>query len=121
MVVDTFIYGRVYVREGWTNKDTGKKSDPRINYNSIQMLHDVMEKYSKKITLMMPLESISDAKIDALSQLVQANTGDKQIHVVIYESEEKINLDMVSRKYKIDITKKVLDALDYAKFAYKLN
>ncbi len=121
LVVDTFIYGRVYVREGWTNKDTGKKSDPRINYNSIQMLHDVMEKYSKKITLMMPLESISDAKIDALSQLVQANTGDKQIHVVIYESEEKINLDMVSRKYKIDITKKVLDALDYAKFAYKLN
>src|SRR5690606_264020 len=48
LVMDSFIYGRVFVKEGWTDRETGKKSDPRMQFNHIQILHDVMDKYSKK-------------------------------------------------------------------------
>ena len=42
-VKNSFVFVKVRVNEGWTNKDTGKKSDPRIQFNSFQLLHDVME------------------------------------------------------------------------------
>src|SRR5690606_20037111 len=43
LVLDTFIYGRVLVQDGWTDRATGKKGEPRLKYNHIQMLHDVMD------------------------------------------------------------------------------
>src|SRR5690554_1734203 len=121
LVVDSFIYGRIFVREGWTNRETGVKGDPRIQFNGLQMLHDVMEKYSKKITLVLPLESLDESRIEALSNLVKSNKGEKQLHFVVFDEEEKVNLDMISRKYKIDINKKVLEELNKEQFAYKLN
>ena len=121
LVVDSFIYGRIYVREGWTNRETGVKGDPRIQFNGLQMLHDVMEKYSKKITLVLPLESLDESRIEVLSNLVKSNKGEKQLHFVVFDEEEKVNLDMISRKYKIDINKKVLEELNREQFAYKLN
>src|SRR5690554_6466183 len=121
LVVDSFIYGRIFVREGWTNRETGVKKDPRIQFNGLQMLHDVMEKYSKKITLVLPLESLDESRIEALSNLVKSNKGEKQLHFVVFDEEEKVNLDMISRKYKIDINKKVLEELNKEQFAYKLN
>lgn len=121
LVVDSFIYGRIFVREGWTNRETGVKGDPRIQFNGLQMLHDVMEKYSKKITLVLSLESLDESRIEALSNLVKSNKGEKQLHFVVFDEEEKMNLDMISRKYKIDINKKVLEELNKEQFAYKLN
>ena len=121
LVVDSFIYGRISVKEGWPNKVTGVKGDPRIQFNGLQMLHDVMEKYSKKITLVLPLESLNESRIQVLSNLVKSNKGEKQLHFVVFDEEEKVNLDMISRKYKIDINKKMLEELSREQFAYKLN
>ena len=39
---NNFVHVKSFVREGWVNKDTGKKSDPRLQFNSLQLVHDVM-------------------------------------------------------------------------------
>ena len=48
LVPNSFIFIRALVREGWVNRDTGKKGDPRLQYVSMQMLQDVMENQAKK-------------------------------------------------------------------------
>ncbi len=121
LVVNTFIYGRIFIKEGWVDHKTGKKGDPRMQYNHIQLLHDVMDKYSKKITLEIPLNILNEKRIDFLKSLVKSNKGEKQLHLLVYENDEKINLNMLSRKYKIDISKKMLEELNDQKFNYKLN
>ena len=36
-VVNSFVYIRAFVKEGWVNRDTGKKGDPRIQFNNFQL------------------------------------------------------------------------------------
>ena len=121
LVPNSFIYGRVFVKEGWTNRDTGKKGEPRLQYNSFQLLHDVMEVQGKKLTLTIPLNELEDEKINSLKNLVNTHKGEKQLFFVVYEKNEKINLTMPSRKHKINISKELLDALDREQLHYKLN
>jgi DNA polymerase-3 subunit alpha len=121
LVPNSFIYGRVFVKEGWTNRETGKKGDPRLQYNNIQLLHDVMENQTKKLTLQIPLEDLKDGKIDSLKDLMKTHKGDKQLYFVVYEIEEKIKLTMASRKTKINISKELLNALEEQQVRYKLN
>jgi DNA polymerase-3 subunit alpha len=73
LVPNSFIYGRVFVKEGWTNRDTGKKGEPRLQYNSFLLLHDVMEIHGKKLTLTFPLKDLQDGKIDSLKDLVKTH------------------------------------------------
>lgn len=47
LVPNSFVYVRAFVKEGWENKDTGGKGDPRIQFNNFQLLHDVMDSYAK--------------------------------------------------------------------------
>lgn len=121
LVPNSFIYGRVFVKEGWTNRETGKKGEPRLQYNSIQLLHDVMETHGKKLTITMPLNDLKEGKIDSLKNLVKTHKGEKQLFFVVYENEEKIHLTMPSRKHKINISKELLDELDREQLHYKLN
>ncbi len=121
LIVNSFIYGRAFVKEGWVNRDTGKKGDPRIQYNSIQMLQGIMEGYSKKLTLQLSIQALEEGKIDALKDLLQLHKGDKKLHFLIYEMDEKVKLNMTSRKHKVSISKELLDELTLANVAYRLN
>lgn len=121
LVPNSFIYCRVLVREGWVRRDTGKKGEPRLQYNSIQLLHDVMETYGKKLTVTIPLNELEDGKINSLKNLVKTHKGEKQLYFVVYEKEEKIHLTMPSRKHKINISKELLQELEHEQLHYKLN
>lgn len=121
LVVDSFIYGRVYIKAGWPNKETGKVGEPRLQFNSLQMLHDIMESQSKKLTLQIPLSDLDDRRIDVLRDLLQTHKGEKQLSFVVYEMQDKIQLSMLSRKYKINISTNLLKELDQKQVHYKLN
>ena len=121
LVPNSFIYGRVFVKEGWTNRETGKKGEPRLQYNNVQLLHDVMETYGKKLTLTIPLNDLKEGKINSLKNLVKTHKVEKQLFFVVYENEEKIHLTMPSRKHKINISKELLDELQREQLSYKLN
>jgi DNA polymerase-3 subunit alpha len=55
---------KVLVKEGWVNQDTGKKSEPRIQFTLVQYLQDVLDDFAKLIVLLnisdlIPILSIS--------------------------------------------------------------
>jgi len=121
LVPNSFIYGRVYVKEGWTNRETGKKGEPRLQYNSMQMLHDVMDTQARKLTIQMPIEELEAGKIDILKDLFTLHKGDKHLHFTIYEVENKVKLSMPSRKHKVTISNELLLELEKEQVKYRLN
>lgn len=121
LVPNSFIYARVFVKEGWVNRDTGKKSDPRLQYNSMQLLHDVMESQAKKLTIQMPIEQVKDDAVMILKELFNKHKGEKQLHFTVYEVQDKIKLSMPSRTQKIKITTSLLHELTASQVKYRLN
>jgi len=121
LVPNSFIYVRVYIKEGWTNRETGKKSDPRLQYNSMQMLHDVMDAHAKKLTIQLKVEDIQEERIATLKELFKMHKGDHHLQFIVYEMDEKLKLQMNSRKQKVKITQELLDELDNEQVHYKLN
>jgi DNA polymerase-3 subunit alpha len=121
LVPNSFIYVRVLVKDGWTNRETGKKSEPRLQYNGMQMLQDVMDSQARKLTIKMPVQALEEDKINSLKELFKMHKGDKQLHFEIYELEDKIKLSMPSRKQKVTISQELLDELEREQVSYRLN
>ena len=121
LIPNSFIYVRVFVKEGWVNRDTGKKGEPRIQYNHFQLLHDVMESQAKKLTIQMPINDLAEKRIAILKDLFRSHKGDKQLHFTLYDTEDEVKLNMPSRKTKVAISKELLNQLKEEEVSYKLN
>ena len=121
LVPNSFVYARIFIKEGWVNRETGKKSDPRMQFNQVQMLHDVMDQYAKKLTIQLKIDELQEERIRVLKDLFRSHKGDQQLHFIVYEMEEKLKLQMPSRKQKVKISTELLEALQDASVYYKLN
>ena len=121
LIPNSFVYIKVYVKEGWTNKETGKKGDPRLQFNHVQLLQDVMESYARKITIQLDIKELKESSIQLMEETFNQFKGDKHVHFVVYDKTEKIKLNMPSRKQKVAINKELLDLLSDYDFKYKLN
>ncbi|OZV70550.1 DNA polymerase III subunit alpha [Winogradskyella aurantia] len=121
LVQNSFVYVRAFVREGWTNRETGKKGDPRIQFNNFQLLHDVMDTYAKKLSVQLNIENLEKETIDHLHDLFRLHEGKHALNFVIYDNKEKLKLTMPSRKQKVKISQELLAELEGYDVRYKLN
>ena len=120
-VINSFVYVRAFVREGWVNRDTGKKGDPRIQFNSFQLLHDVMDTYAKKLSIQLNIKNLETDTISVLYDLIKFHEGTQTLNFVVYDNAEKIKVQMPSRKNKVKISQELLNALKEHDVMYKLN
>ena len=121
LVKNSFVYIRSFIREGWVNRDTGKKSDPRLQFNSFQLLHDVMDSYAKKLSVQLNINDLKEQRIAKLQDLFQMHQGNHALNFVIYDNDEAIKLNLPSRKQKVKISQELLEELDNESVFYKLN
>ena len=120
-VKNSFVYIKAYIKEGWTNRDTGKKGDPRIQFNNFQLLHDVMDTYAKKLSIQLNIDDLKDSRIHTLQELLQMHEGNSMLNFVVYDNQEQIKLQMPSRKQKVKISQELLNELKGQYVRYKLN
>mgnify|MGYP000424538976 FL=1 len=121
LLKNSFVFVKTFVREGWVNKDTGKKSDPRLQFNNFQLLHDVMENYAKKLSIQLDIKDLSEQKIIALKELINMHPGNQALNFLVYDTQEKIKLTMPSRKQKVKVNQELLDELEAQDVRFKLN
>ena len=121
LVPNSFIFIKSLVKDGWVNKETQKKGDPRLQFNSMQMLQEVMDSHTKKLTIQLPIGDVNDDSIANLKEIISSHKGDKQLELIIYEASEKIKITMPSKKFKIDISNELLKKLEDEQIRYKLN
>jgi len=121
LIPNSFLYVKAFIREGFTNRQTGKKSDPRIQFNNFEMLQDVLERYARKLTIQINVNELKGDDIQSLKSILDEHKGDKLLNFVVYEMEDKVKLHMPSRKHKININKDLLSTLQNKAVHYKLN
>ena len=121
LVQNSFVYVRAYVREGWTNRETGQKGEPRIQFNNFQLLHDVMETYAKKLSIQLNIDDLEKDTVSNLQDLLGMHIGNHNLNFVVYDQAEKLKLNMPSRKQKVKISQELLNELHELDVRYKLN
>jgi DNA polymerase-3 subunit alpha len=121
LVVNQFIRIRIMIREGWTNRETGKVGAPRMQYLQFEMLQNTVENNAKKLTLQLEISQLEQEKIKQLEDDLRLFKGDNQLIFNVYDSNKKVKLALKSKKQKIKITSELLTLLDKNNWQYKLN
>jgi len=121
LMINSFAYVKVFVREGWVNRETGKKGDPRMQFNSFMLLQEVMETYAKKLTIKLNIDELKEDNIHQLKDTLVSHKGNHPLNFVIYEMEEEIKVRLSSRKQKVQISSELLATLEESEVHYKLN
>lgn len=121
LLQNNFVYVKVFVREGWVNKDTGKKSEPRLQFNNFQLLQDVLENYAKKLSIQLNIKDLEVEKIQRLKHLMSMHPGNQALNFVIYDNRDQVKLTMPSRKQKVKVSQELLDELENEQVYFKLN
>ena len=121
LTLNNFIHIKTKIVEGWLNKETGLRGDPRIQYNNFKLLQDVVKTFAKKISIQLKLDDIRNDKIDSIKGLIDQHDGQHDLSFIVYDNEEKIMVEMNSEKQKINISPKLLSDLEGNNIFYKLN
>ncbi|WP_343487280.1 DNA polymerase III subunit alpha [Allomuricauda sp. d1] len=121
LMINSFVYVKVFIREGWINRETGKKGDPRLQYNDFKQLQDVMESYAKKLTIQLNIDALQEKRIKSLKDTLHSFKGKHPLNFTVYEAQDEIKLNLSSRKQKVNITSELLSTLEEQEVHYKLN
>lgn len=121
LMINSFVHVKTFVREGWTNRETGKKGDPRLQFNDFKQLQDVMDSYAKKLTIKLDIARLQEKRIQILKDTLISHKGDHILNFVVYEMEDEIKLNLSSRKQKVKINSELLSTLEENEIHYKLN
>ena len=121
LTVNAFLHIRAFVKEGWVNRETGQRGAPRLQFNHFQLLHDVLDNMTKKITFQAPIQEIDQDYIETITALVKKYRGKKGVHMAVYNREKEVHLTMQSQSAKIDINRDLIRTLKEKRLQYKLN
>ncbi|HSP10974.1 MAG TPA: DNA polymerase III subunit alpha, partial [Salegentibacter sp.] len=121
LVPNSFVHIKINVKEGWHNKETGKKFDPKIQFTDFMLLHEVMDTFAKKLTIQLDIDDLKEDNIQWMKETFRNHRGNHILNFVVYEMKEQVKLHMPSRKQKIQISQELLNALEEQQVLYKLN
>jgi DNA polymerase-3 subunit alpha len=76
------------IKDGWVNHDTGKKSEPRMQFVEIRQLQDILEAFAKKLIVLLNIKDLQTEFIHKLSHLFNDNKGDNSVTFEIMELEK---------------------------------
>ena len=110
LLQNQFVYFKINVKEGWVNRETGKKSDPRIQFLDAKMLADVLPTFAKKLFIHLDIKDLHSNFVAELNELFAANAGDNSVTFEVMELEKiKTTAADVSLITPIDVDEEVID------------
>jgi DNA polymerase-3 subunit alpha len=118
---NNFVRLRIRVAEGWRNRETGQLGQPRIQFNSFEMLQDTLKTNIKKITLILEVNQLNEVGILDLKNTVLPFKGDKGFYIDLFDTEEKIKLTLPSRKQRVEVSNELLSKLEEKNIPYRIN
>ena len=67
------------------------------------------------------MTTLDENRVLEISEIINKFKGEKSLIIQVYHEKEKVNLPLVSRKYKIDVSKELLNKLDSVDLPYLIN
>jgi DNA polymerase-3 subunit alpha len=100
LIPNSFTYLKVMVKEGWADKETGKKGEPRLQFSDFKILQDVLGLFAKKLIIHLNISDLQPDFIHRLSAIFQENKGD---HTVTFEV-----LELEKTKRQVEVAPQIL-------------
>lgn len=107
-----------YMQPGYAVLLTGKVEPHRFNdgefdfkVKEMNLLVDVGEKMIKSVTITISLEAISKKLVNEIVGMVQKYKGKTMLKFKVYESVQKISIDLFSRNFRVELSKEFLQYL----------
>jgi DNA polymerase-3 subunit alpha len=88
LIQNNFTYIKIMVKEGWADRETGKKGEPRLQFITVQYLQDVLPNFAKKLILYLNIENIQAQMIEELNAIFLKNKGENQVVFEVMELEK---------------------------------
>jgi DNA polymerase-3 subunit alpha len=88
LIPNSFTYMKVLVKEGWADKETGKKGEPRLQFTDFKILQDVLGIFAKKLVIHLNINDLHADFIHRLSTIFQENKGDNTVTFEVLELEK---------------------------------
>jgi DNA polymerase-3 subunit alpha len=88
LIQNNFTFMKVLVKEGWADKETGKKSEPRLQFVLVQYLQDVLTSFAKKLIIHLNINELQPEFIHKLSDVFHNNKGDNTVTFEVLELEK---------------------------------
>jgi len=85
---NSFTFIKLMVKEGWPDKETGKKGEPRIQFVEFKILQDILSLFAKKLVIHININDLQSEFIHQLSTVFQQNKGDKTVVFEVMELEK---------------------------------
>ena len=76
------------MKDGWVNRETGKKSEPQISFQDAKLLADVLPTFAKKLSVLLNIEDLQPNLIQNLNAVFKANEGINQVTFEVMEIEK---------------------------------
>jgi DNA polymerase III subunit alpha len=88
---------------------------------SIELLSEILSDRTKEIKLRLDLTRLNNPQLDLLQETLERNKGDKKLTIEVFDEQEKIGMDFLSRKMQVSITKGLIFELrELENVAFKL-
>ena len=78
---------------------------------SIELLSEILSDRTKEIKLRLELNQLNPGLLDLLQETLERNKGEKKLTIEVYDDQEKIGMDFLSRKMQVSINKGLISEL----------
>lgn len=95
-----FVYFKVTIKEGWIKNEAGERSDPRLQFSELKLLHDVIPTYAKKLIIQMNINELKDNQIEKIRMLFDTYQGNKTVTFEVVEIEkvqQRIEMEAITQ------------------------
>jgi len=103
LINNQFVYFKVTIKEGWVNRETGKKSEPRIQFVDVKQLQDVLPLFAKKLSIQIDIEDLQQHSIKQLNTIFQSFKGDKSVTFEIVEFDKTPKIPEIINKSAVEL------------------
>ena len=97
-----------------------KGAEFRPEVTSIISLQEAKEKLVHELVIQLYTSMIDEKLVKELDRLMEQYKGDKPLKFSIYEPKERVLVNMLSKKYKVDINSQLLFDLSQLNVKYKV-
>ncbi len=104
--VGRFLYLKGKVQSRWSSDDQYE-----FKIGSIQLLSDIREKLTKDVRLVLNLQLIDDMLVNSINDIVKNNKGNCGLSVIVFDTENNVELRLSSRQYRISPSNEFFDSL----------
>jgi DNA polymerase-3 subunit alpha len=122
LIPNSYTYIKVFIKEGWSNNETGKKSDPSIQFVDFKMLQDVFDNFAKKMSILLNIQELNSEFITNLNSIFQSNKGNHSVTFEIVELEKTTKqLEILPTKQSTETTSQENDIFNEEIMEEELN